>query len=228
MRRRSLLGIGIVLVVGTASAMEACGGSDGIGELADSEAGALDEASTDKGSDAADAEGDGEAITDGGSNIDPDAGDDLDAGPDGGPCNTVTNDAPAITSVCASVAPVLGGGPLVPGRYFLTHVAALGTSSFCQSKFVPTGFKETLVLTVSAGVGIAETHTVIGNGGSRHRTTMLTPAATNKSPLEADPTCPVAAGAAVPYASAVVAGKQELVLRLAYGTGEALYWFEKQ
>lgn len=171
----------------------------------------------------------GEVISDGGSNIDPDAGEGLDAGPDGGACNMLANDAPPITSACVSAAPVLGGGALVGGTYFLTKVSVLATPNFCSMKFVPTGFKETLSLTVDAqGVGTADTHTSIGGGGARRRTTTLTPSGANQSPLQAASTCPAQPAVAVPYLSLVVAGKQELVMRLPYGTGEGLYRFEKQ
>ncbi|MEA2748383.1 MAG: hypothetical protein QOI41_2526 [Myxococcales bacterium] len=233
MARRSFLGLGVLTLLVAVAATEACGGtSNGTpGDSTTSEAGTGDETGSTTGGDATapdDAAADGEVIADGGSNIDPDAGDD-DAGTDAGPCNTLANTAPAISSVCVSFAPVLGGGKLVAGTYFLTHVAALATPSFCQTKFVPTGFKETLDLTVSAtGVGTAETHTNVGGGGSRHRTSTLTPAPADKSPLEAAPTCPPSAATSAPYASAVNNGKQELVLRLAYGKGEALYRFEKQ
>jgi len=231
--RRSLLGLGFFSLVAAVAVTQACGGtSDGVGPATpSSEAGTGDETgSTDQ--DAApppaDAAADGETISDGGSNIDPDAGIGDDAGIDGGPCNTVANTATPVTSTCVSFAPVLGGGTLVAGTYFLTHVAALAPQNFCQTKFVPTGFKETIDLTVAAGVGTAETVTTIGGGATRHRTTTLTPAATDKSPLQAASVCPVGAPASVPYATNLVAGKQELVMRLPYGKGEALYRYEKQ
>jgi hypothetical protein len=211
---------------------QACGGSsDGTAPGTPSEAGTGDETGS-AGQDATppeDASADGETITDGGSNIDPDAGDD-DAGVDGGPCNAVANTATAITSVCVSVAPALGGGTLVAGTYFLTHVAALAPQNFCQMKFVPTGLKETADLTVSAaGVGTVETVTTIAGGGTRHRTATLTPAPTDKSPLAAAPVCPTGTTTSVQYASNLVNAKQELVMRLPYGkSGEALYRYTKQ
>jgi len=233
--RRSLVRLGFFTFAAVAgvAATQACGGSaDGTapGIQSPSEAGTGDETGA-TGQDAtspADAAADGETIADGGSNIDPDAGDD-DAGVDGGPCNMVANTATAISSTCVSFAPVLGGGALVAGTYFLTQVDALGTQSFCQTKFVPTGFKETLDLTVDgAGVGTAETVTTIAAGGTRHRTSTLTPSGTDKSPLQVASTCPVGAPAPTPYASGMVNGKQQLVLRSAYGKGEALYRFVKQ
>ena len=232
MARHSLLGLGFFSLVAAVAVMEACGGSsDGTpADTTTSEAGTGSETSIDNDASAADdgAASDGEVIADGGSNIDPDAGND-DAGTDAGPCNTLANTAPPISSVCVSLAPVLGGGALVAGTYFLTHVAALAPANFCQTKFVPTGFKETLDLTVSAtGVGTAETHTNIAGGGSRHRTTTLTPAPGAKSPLQAAPVCPAGAPAPVPYATNLVNAKQELVMRLPYGKGEALYRYEKQ
>ena len=235
MARHSLLGLGFLSfasLVAAVAVTEACGGSaDGTPGDTGSEAGTGSETgSTDNDASAADdgAASDGEVIGDGGSNIDPDAGDD-DAGTDAGPCNTLANTAPPIASACVSVAPVLGGGALVAGTYFLTHVGALATPNFCQTKFVPTGFKETVDLTVAAtGVGTAEAHTNIASGGSRHRTTTLTPAAGAKSPLQAAPVCPAGEPSPVPYATALVNAKQELVLRLPYGKGEALYRYEKQ
>lgn len=235
MARRSLFGLGFFSLLAAVVATQACGGSsDGnVPATPTSEAGTGDETGggdTDGGSlvDAAvDAPADGETIADGGSNIDPDAGTD-DAGLDGGPCNTLANGAAPVTSTCVSFAPILGGGALVAGSYFLTHVAALAAPNFCQTKFVPTGFKETLELTVAGGVGTVETATSLAGGGTRHRTSTLTPAAGDKSPLEAAPTCPPGAPTSAGYASALVNGKQELVLRLPYGKGEALYRFEKQ
>ena len=228
----SFAGIGVLAAL---VATQACGGSsDGTApgnSTPTSEAGTGDEtgAADQDATPPADAGSDGEAITDGGSNIDPDAGSD-DGGLDGGPCNTLANTAPAISSACASFAPVLGGGALVAGTYFLTQVDALGPQTFCQTKFVPTGFKETLELTVdAAGVGTAETVTTIGGGGTRHRTSTLTPSATDKSPLQAASICPVETPTTAPYASAMINAKQELVLRLPYGkNGEALYRFVKQ
>lgn len=230
-----MLGLGFCSLLTVVVATQACGGSsDGnVPGTPTSEAGTGDEtggAVPDGGSvvDAAlDAAADGETIGDGGSNIDPDAGTD-DAGLDGGPCNALDNTAAPVTSTCASFAPILGGGTLVAGTYFLTHVTALAAANFCQTKFVPTGFKETLALTVAAGVGTAETATSLAGGGTRHHTSTLTPAPGDKSPLEAAPTCPPGAPTSAGYASALVNGKQELVLRLAYGKGEALYRFEKQ
>jgi len=230
-QRRTLLGLGFFSLMAAVAATQACGGSsDGVAPGAPtSEAGTGDETgSTDQDATSAeDAAADGETIADGGSNIDPDAGSD-DAGIDGGPCNALANTAPPITSTCVSFAPVLGGGTLVAGTYFLTRVAALAPQTFCQTKFVPTGFKETLELTVAAGVGTAETVTTVAGGATRHRTSTLTPAPADKSPLEAAPTCPAGAPAPVPYASTLTNAKQELVMRLPYGKGEALYRYEKQ
>jgi hypothetical protein len=210
------------------AAMQACGGSSsGLGDTAPtSEAGALDGDLAETG-DPADAASDAETITDGGANIDPDAG--VVDVPDAAPCNTLANTAPPITSKCVSTVNVLGGGALVAGTYFLVGVDALAPPNFCQKSFVPTGFKETLELTVSAtGVGTAETHSNVAGGASRRATSTLTPTGTNKSPLQATPTCPTAAAAAVPYQSMVIAGRQQLVVRLPYGKAEALYRFEKQ
>lgn len=233
MTGRSLFGFGFFSLMAAVAATQACGGSsDGVAPgTPTSEAGTGDETGStdmDATSPPADAAADGETISDGGSNIDPDAGTTDDAGVDGGPCNALANTATPITSTCVSFAPVLGGGALVAGTYFLTHVAALAKPTFCQTMFVPTGFKETLDLTVAAGVGTAETATNLAGGGTRHRTSTLTPTPADKSPLAAASTCPAAAPTSAPYASTLVNGKQELVLRLPYGKGEALYRYAKQ
>jgi hypothetical protein len=225
--RRRLLAFGVAGLVTTMGAMQACGGATGaVADTPAAEGGAAD-GDTDGGP-TVDAATDGEIITDGGSNIDPDAGD-LDGGPDAAPCNTLSNDAPAITSKCLSVVAPLKGGALVAGKYFLVEVNALAAATFCQKSFVATGFKETLQLTVSGtGVGTAETHTSVATSGSRRSTSTLTPLPMNRSPLGATPTCPAAASSPVAYESAIVNGKQELVLRLPYGKAEALYRFERQ
>jgi hypothetical protein len=173
--------------------------------------------------------GDDADITDGGSNFDPDAGDDGGL-PDGGKCNTVDDTATAITSTCVSKRPILGGGALVSGTYFLIAVRDLGTVGFCASTFVPTGFKETLVLAVAGATATADTAGTVATLGTRRTTTTFTTNAANTSPMTGQETCPVVgAGGPVPYASVLTpAGKQNLVMILPYGKGEAVYTFEKQ
>lgn len=229
MTRRTLLVMGIVVLVPVAT-MVACGGDEGVGpapvqEETGVETGALNDAPT--GDLDAAAAVDGEAIGDGGSNIDPDAGDD-DAG-DAAVCNALANDAMPVTSTCISAAPQLMGGALVAGKYHLVGVSALAPANFCQNQFIPTGFKQTLDLTVAAsGVGTLQTVTMIAMGGERRRTSTLTPGAGNTSPLEAAATCPAGNSGATRYTSAVANGTQFLIMRLGYGQGQGLYRFRKQ
>jgi hypothetical protein len=220
-------------------ALAACGGSEsGVGTPSDDGGGTPEGSTGDEstttppttppGTDAGD---DGGDITDGGSNFDPDAGDDGGL-PDGGKCNTLDNNAAAITSTCVSKRPILAGGALVAGKYFLTAVRDLGTKPFCTTTFIPTGFKETLDLTVSGTTATAETVTAIGGvAAGRHATTTFTTNAGNISPMQGQQTCPVVgAGGLVPYEVTIPAatGKVTLVVILPYGKGEAIYTYEKQ
>jgi hypothetical protein len=154
---------------------------------------------------------------------------DEDAGPDAGSCNVVVNVAPAIVSACISTIPNLGGGALVAGTYHLVNVNALGSALFCQNRFIPTGFKETLVLTVDgAGVGKAETISQIAGRVARSRTTTFDPGQNDTSPMTSTQTCPPRAGTMVQYASHLRNNKQVLRMRLPYGQDEAIFVFEKQ
>lgn len=172
-----------------------------------------------------DDDSDASAIDDGGANIDPDAGDDDDAG-DAAPCNTVTNDATSILSICDSQIPGLTGGALVAGTYHLTQVAALGSATFCQTQFVPTRIAETLVLGAD---GTAQLVTTIGNSQkSKANTLVLVPGAANTSPLEQTQTCPVKPEEKTIYESVLRNQKQILIIEENYGTGRGLYRYEKQ
>jgi hypothetical protein len=243
MTRRARLAAGLVVIVPLAglAALAACGGEDGGVDPSvtpadetgtgtetgtGSESSTVDGPATD-GPSSQDAASDADPISDGGSNVDLDGGDD-DAG-DGGSCNALANDAPAITSTCISLNPPLNGGALVPGKYYLVGVTALASPSFCQNQFVATGFKQTVDLTVSgAGVGTAQTVTALATGNARRRTATFTPGAGNTSPLTATTICPVGDSGNAAYASAVINGTQTLILRLAYGSGQALYRYRKQ
>jgi hypothetical protein len=183
----------------------------------------------DTGSSSSDAGIDGEAITDGGGNIDPDAGED-DAGLDAAICNAVTNDAPAVDSECISVAPIFPGGALVAGKYYLTAVKLHAPPNFCQNAFQKASFKQTMELTVDGnGVGTANVIAQVANGPGRTRTTTLDPPANNGSPLVATPTCPPRNGGNVVYFSGLRNAKQTLIIRGAYGQNAvADYQYEKQ
>jgi hypothetical protein len=129
-----------------------------------------------------------------------------------------------VVSTCASIAPVLGGGAIVAGTYALVSVVALAPQAFCNNVFVPVGFKQTLRLT-SSGNGFAfETATDIGGTGVRHRSGAA--AVTSAGKVQFLQACPVAGAQDGTYASGVVNGKQTLVMRLAYGRGEALYTYK--
>lgn len=208
------LGLFIAACGGTAATIDPAPSPDGAGSGAGSE--------TDPG----DAGADAEAITGGGSNIDPDAGAEGDAG---APCNAIVNDSPAVTSKCTSLAPTLLGGALVAGKYRLAAVNALGQPKFCQQNFVPVTFKQTMDLTVDGdGVGTANLVVEVAGAPPRTRTTTLDPAGKQGSPLEATATCPPSPAAKVAYFSGPRAGTQSIILRLEYGAGQGLYRFDKQ
>jgi hypothetical protein len=229
--RRTFISLSLLSLV-VVSAVVACGGSDDT--IAPGTDGGTGDETTPPppggdggGTDAAE---DGE-VTDGGANIDPDAGGFDDGGPDGGPCNTVANAAPAISSSCISIVPVAEGGALVAGKYYLAAVAVLGTPNFCKNTFIPIGFRETLDLAVgSDGVGTAEIAFQIAGGNLQHRTTTFAPSAGNASPATATTICPANGNTGpVAYTSALRANNKQIVsLRLPYGAGEAIYRFEKQ
>ena len=170
-------------------------------------------------------------ITEGGSNPDLDGGDDGggDKAADGGDCNAVVNASPSVSSTCASEAPALTGGALVAGAHFLTAVTTYGTATFCKSSFIPVGIKETVEMTVTAGVGSLDTVTELAMTKERRTSSTFTPGANDTSPLTAHTTCPSAtASAQVKYEVKNVAAKTVLVVRLPYAKDEADYTFVKQ
>lgn len=236
-RRSSMLLVVLAITSGASLATFACGGSSGssIGDSTADDGGADGATASATASDPGagdgttpDAAPSAESVNDGGANIDPDAGGLDDAGPDGGACNAVANAAPAVTSSCISVIPTFGGGSLVAGTYYLESVQAIGGPAFCKNAFVPTGFRETVELTVSAGVGTAESAMEIGTTGLHHRTRTLTPGANDTSPAVMTPVCPASAAVTVRYESAVASGRQRLVVLGAYGSGTAVYTYAKQ
>ena len=174
----------------------------------------------------------GQIVEDGGSNIVLDGGDDGggDTTPDGGACNAIVNAAPVVTSQCASLEPVLGGGQLVAGTYYLTGVTTYATAAFCKNTFIPVSVKETAQMTVTGEVGAVDSVSELATTAPRRVTTTLTPGANNASPLTEAPTCPAtAASQTAKYeARTGAAGKSVLVLRLPYGKAEADYTLEKQ
>lgn len=184
--------------------------------------------SVDDGSESADAE---QMVTEGGSNPDLDASDEsTSTAPDGGPCNAITNAAVAVTSACSSEEPILGGGDLVAGTYYLKAVTAYATAAFCKSTFVPVSIRETVEMTVSAsGVGTVQTVSQLANAAERRSSLSLTPGANDSSPLTEATTCPSgAASAQVKYEARTIAAATVVILRLPYAKDEADYRFEKQ
>lgn len=224
MRRSWLFAVGLAL--GASALASACGNESAVigdGDAGSSDTGApLDDAG-------APLDDGGEEITDGGSNIDPDGGP-ADAGlPDGGACNAVINDAPAVVSTCISVLPAFTGGALVAGKYWLTGVAALGSPAFCKSSFVPTGIKETVEMTLSGATATMNVAFEVGGFPTYHRTSTLTPGANDSSPAAGEATCPPGGAGPVRYTSRVNSnGKQIVLALLPYGKGAAIYRFEKQ
>lgn len=189
-------------------------------------------ASGDDGSTSGDDGGGGQVVEDGGSNLILDGGDDGggDTTTDGGACNAITNPAPAVTSDCASLEPILAGGQLVAGTYYLAGVTTYGTAAFCKNTFIPVSIKETAEMTVIGEVGTADTVSQLATTAPRRASITLTPGANNATPLTEQITCPVTTGSQqVKYdARTNAAAKMVLVLRLPYGKGEADYRFEKQ
>lgn len=235
MRKSFLVVCGLA---GAALIAVACGDEDAVPAPATADAGGSSGASssgtsgTSSGSttDGGSEDDGGETITDGGTNIDPDAGDD-DAGPDAAVCNALLADAaPIVTSKCSSQIPAFAGGDLVAGTYFLKQVEDLGPINFCKNQFTPVDFEEQLVLTVDGtGTGTAQTATIIGKRKERTATLTLDPPDAATSPLALTTTCPGNGAGKVRYTSALRNQKQVLVLELAYGQGgRALYHFEKQ
>lgn len=240
MKRAHLLGVFGLAAIAAITAI-ACG-DDGDTTIASPDAGApdggnpvvtpvTDAATTPDAGDAGDDDDDSDASTidDGGANIDPDAGDDDDDAGDAGPCNTVTNDAPSILSLCSSQIPGLTGGALVAGTYRLTQVAALGSVAFCENQFVPVRIAETMVLTVDAtGTGTAQLVTTIANSQKSKANTLTLAPTNNASPLAQTQTCPPKDGEKTIYESVVRNQKQLLIIEENYGTGRGLYRYEKQ
>lgn len=225
-------------VLAAGSLATACGGSSSTGitpgdASADgaSPGGDTGTASGDDGS--AGGDDGGTVVTEGGSNPVLDGGDDDggdDTAPDGGACNTVADQAPAVNSTCSSLEPILAGGALVGGTYYLTGVTTYGTASFCKSGFIPVGIKETAQLALNGTVGTIDSVSQLAATKEHRSTSMLTPGADDASPLTAQTTCPETAGTAqVKYEVRTnAAGKTELVLRLPYAKDEADYVLEKQ
>jgi hypothetical protein len=208
-------------------AAQACGGDDG-GSPAPPDAGTDAAALDDVTPPPPDARADGEAVTDGGSNIDPDASEDA------GACAaalTLVNDAPATTSQCVSVFRDLGGGAIVPGKYHLAEVRAIATKAFCDTQFIPVGFRETAQIDPADAAGSFAVETVLqlADGAPRRSTATLTPGPGNTSPMQVDPTCPDNAAGPVRYASGVrpETGRQAVVMLLPYGKGAAYYVFDR-
>ena len=240
MKRIGWLGLGLVWVGGIVAGV-ACGSSDGAVDIGAPDSGSPSPtttpttSSTTPGGGTSDEAGPGDdagqPVTDGGDNIDPDAGDLGDASlPDGGACNTLDNTAPAITSDCASLIPILGGGTIQPGTYFLTSVTDLGTPSFCKNNFVPEGFKETMAITVDTAIDggfVAQTVTKLATGPNRPRTETIVPTqGTTHATITG--VCPVTASANTEYGVGQKDGKPALRMILPYGRGQAVYVFEKQ
>ncbi len=174
----------------------------------------------------------GQVVSEGGSNPVLDGGDDGggDQALDGGACNGLVNAAPSVTSACASVKPILAGGQLVAGTYYLTGVTAFGTAAFCKNGFIPVGFKETGVMTVNGEVGSFNSVLQLAATAERRTSATLTPGVNNSSPLTEQTTCPVtsASDQAAYEVRKNVAGKTVLVLRFPYAKDRADYRFELQ
>lgn len=231
--------LGVAALAGTTLAAS-CGGSTGaVANSADATAdGTHVDTGTATGDDGSPTGDDGSPnddaevpITEGGSNPDLDASDEGgdDTAPDGGACNTITNASPSVSSTCASEAPILGGGTLVAGTYYLTSVTAFGTAAFCKSDFIPVGIKETVQMTVTGGVGAADIVSELAMTKERRASVELTPGANDASPLTLKTTCPASTTSdQVKYEMRSTTAKTVLVLRLAYAKDEADYTFEKQ
>lgn len=234
------------LVVGSA-ATSACDGDEAGADPGTTPDGAApsataDGATSDPGPSSGPPDAGTEEITQGGENLDPDAGvvdPALDAGtlPDGGAvtCNALTVPA-AIDTSCASLVPVPSGGALVAGTYTLASVKVLAASTFCGKGFVSTKVAGTLELQQRAAGGAfsAQRATLFGAAPApARRSESLTPGANNTTPLAVTTSCPAnLAASSVPYSSYAITTKagsvQHLVLRLPFGRGgEALYEYVK-
>jgi hypothetical protein len=218
-----------IALVSVGAITQACATTDPAVTTIANDAGPGPEAQSDVVAPMVDAEPDSGLITDGGSNIDPDAGDEDDAGPDASLCNAVVNGAAAINSTCTSNPFAFAGHALVAGTYHLTTVTALGSPTFCQNQFVPISFKGTMELTVTGNIATAQTAIKIGTNNTRHRTWKLDPGEANASPLTETQTCPSGDAAKVDYQTGLgTGGIQVLTLRRPYGNGYALYRYAKQ
>lgn len=224
-RRTPRLSLVVAGLVTGVTAVIACGGASDTDEVGapgvDGSAGgdgAAEAAATD---DASPGDAGEIAITDGGSNLDPDAGEPP-LLPDGGTCNTLANTASPVVSKCASASPVLGGGTIAAGTYALVSVVALAPAQFCSQQFVPTGFKQTLVLAAGGDGFDAKTVVEVGGQAPRHRDQHWS---TTNGRLAITQSCPGAGAVEAAYLATVTNGKPTIVARLPYGKGEALYTY---
>jgi hypothetical protein len=164
------------------------------------------------------------ATLEGGSNIDLEAG----VLPDAGKCNDIDQRGALVTSTCSSTAPTLSGGKLVAGTYRLTAVTALGGLAFCRNQFVPTAFRETLVLSNGPATFTADVVLDVADLPRQRTTSALTPFPGNTSPLTAREICPESKTATgVAYESQTEGEKTHLTLLLPYGRGVGVYRFER-
>lgn len=175
-----------------------------------------------------------EIITDGGGLLpeDPDAGIlDEDAGVDGGvACGLLTTGA-YVTSSCSNRASLFVGGTLTTADYQLKAVTVLGDKVFCAGTFLPyshrAGLKVTASSPTTATLELLELYGktgAIGKTGKRYDATVV--AAGNT--LTYTPTaCGKAAPATATYSigTEVGTGKAQILLRLPYGKGQAIYRF---
>jgi hypothetical protein len=175
-------------------------------------------------------------ITDGGANFGDGGADDAGDLSDGGSCNALAV-GPDLMSDCSALNPLVIGGVIVAGDYTLTKVTDLGTRKFCSGTFAAVSFKGALRIAAGVTSGSDNVDLAINadDTGRRSRTWIVTPAATNKSPMAVDQSCPTTTTTSLPYSSFVSAatgggaGTQVFEFVDAYGTagGTALYHFEK-
>jgi hypothetical protein len=153
---------------------------------------------------------------------------------DGGACNAV-NLADPIMSDCSAFNPLVIGGAIVAGDYALTKVTDLGTRTFCTSTFTAVSFRGGLSIVASVSAGSDGVDLALNPAGTGRKSYnwVVTPAATNKSPLSIDESCPLTTTFSFPYSSFVspsTAGSKQVFEFVApYGSagGTALYHFEK-
>lgn len=225
-------------VLGAAAAAQACGGSSdassfGANDPSGGPTGGVGTGSPpqDVVQPPIDSGPDGETITDGGSNY-------PEGGEDAGECPIpldLVQDGPEPLSECIWLVPQaqLQGGALVEGKYHLKSTRALAPRFFCENQFQPVPIGGTLTLAQTDAGTRWVFEVVFSSGGNERRTrAILTPAAGNTSPLQADPVCPDRPPGAVRYGTQPVtlgdgAVTQRLVILLPYGNGGAVYAFEK-